>query len=104
VLNPPGEHVGYGNRGEGQKRSAGLETFLMRLGDGSRDELGGESVVLQKDGGQYIIGEKLRDNQEVHKEVLAKRGRHVKLRENMDQGGHHRPQGESSSVYFGSQS
>ena len=40
--------------------------------------------VLQKAGGQYIIGEKLRDNQEVHKEVLAKRGRYLKIRENLE--------------------
>ena len=41
-------------------------------------------LVLQKAGGQYIIGEKLRDNQEVHKEVLAKRGRYLKIRENLE--------------------
>ncbi len=41
-------------------------------------------LVLQKAGGQYILGEKLRDNQEVHKEVLAKRGRYLKIRENLE--------------------
>jgi len=41
-------------------------------------------LVLQRAGGQYIIGEKLRDNQEVHKEVLAKRGRYLKIRENLE--------------------
>ncbi|MDY7029445.1 MAG: IS1634 family transposase, partial [Spirochaetota bacterium] len=41
-------------------------------------------LVLQKAGGQYIMGEKLRDNQEVHKEVLAKRGRYRKIRENLE--------------------
>jgi transposase len=41
-------------------------------------------LVLQKAGGQYIMGEKLRDNQEVHKEVLAKRGRYLKIRENLE--------------------
>lgn len=41
-------------------------------------------VILQKAGGHYIIGEKLRDNQEIHKEVLAKRGRFLKIRENLE--------------------
>lgn len=41
-------------------------------------------VILQKTGGHYIIGEKLRDNQEVHKKVLAKRGRFLKIRENLE--------------------
>jgi transposase len=41
-------------------------------------------LILQKAGGQYIIGEKLRDNQEIHKEVLAKRGRFQKIRENLE--------------------
>jgi transposase len=40
-------------------------------------------LILQKAGGHYIIGEKLRDNQEVHKEVLAKRGRFTAIRENL---------------------
>ena len=41
-------------------------------------------VILQKAGGHYIIGEKLRDNQEIHKEVLAKRGRFLKIGENLE--------------------
>jgi len=41
-------------------------------------------VILQNAGGHYIIGEKLRDNQEVHKKVLAKRGRFLKIRENLE--------------------
>jgi len=41
-------------------------------------------LILQKAGGHYIIGEKLRDNQEVHKEVLAKRGRFTAIRENLE--------------------
>lgn len=41
-------------------------------------------VILQKAGGHYILGEKLRDNQEVHKEVLAKRGRFQKIKENLE--------------------
>lgn len=41
-------------------------------------------MILQKAGGHYIIGEKLRDSQEVHKEVLAKRGRFTVIRENLE--------------------
>jgi len=41
-------------------------------------------LILQKAGGHYIIGEKLRDNQEVHKAVLAKRGRFASIRENLE--------------------
>lgn len=41
-------------------------------------------LILQKAGGHYIMGEKLRDNQEIHKDVLAKRGRYVKIRENLE--------------------
>jgi transposase len=41
-------------------------------------------LILQKAGGHYIIGEKLRDNQDVHKEVLAKRGRFTAIRENLE--------------------
>nr|WP_093884983.1 IS1634 family transposase [Syntrophus gentianae] len=41
-------------------------------------------LILQKAGGHYIIGEKLRDNQEVHREVLAKRGRFTSVRENLE--------------------
>ena len=41
-------------------------------------------LILQKAGGHYIIGEKLRDSQEVHKEVLAKRGRFAAIRENLE--------------------
>jgi len=41
-------------------------------------------LILQKAGGHYIIGEKLRDNQEVHKEVLAKRGKFTAIRENLE--------------------
>ncbi|MDD5524657.1 MAG: IS1634 family transposase [Smithella sp.] len=41
-------------------------------------------LILQKAGGHYIIGEKLRDNQDIHKEVLAKRGRFTAIRENLE--------------------
>ena len=41
-------------------------------------------LILQKAGGHYIIGEKLRDNQETHREVLAKRGRFTSVRENLE--------------------
>ena len=54
--------------------------WVMDRGMNSQDN----RLVLQKAGGQYILGEKLRDNQEVHKEVLAKRGRYLKIRENLE--------------------
>lgn len=54
--------------------------WVMDRGMNSEDN----RLVLQKAGGQYILGEKLRDNQEVHKEVLAKRGRYQKIRENLE--------------------
>jgi hypothetical protein len=41
-------------------------------------------LILQRTGGHYMIGEKLRDNQEVHQEVLAKRGRFTAIRENLE--------------------
>ena len=41
-------------------------------------------MILQRAGGHYIIGEKLRDNQEIHREVLAKRGRFTSVRENLE--------------------
>ena len=41
-------------------------------------------LILQKAGGHYIVGEKLRDNQEIHREVLAKRGRFATIRENLE--------------------
>jgi transposase len=41
-------------------------------------------LILQRAGGHYILGEKLRDGQEVHKQVLARRGRYVKIRENLE--------------------
>jgi transposase len=40
-------------------------------------------VVLQQAGGHYILGEKLRDHQEVHEEVLRYRGPFRKVRENL---------------------
>jgi transposase len=41
-------------------------------------------VVLQKAGGHYILGEKLRDNQTAHKEALCFKGRYQKVRENLE--------------------
>jgi transposase len=40
-------------------------------------------VILQQAGGHYILGEKLRDNQAVHEEVLRYRGAFHKVRENL---------------------
>lgn len=39
--------------------------------------------ILQRAGGQWILGEKLRDRQEVHREVLSCRGRYRKIRDNL---------------------
>jgi len=41
-------------------------------------------LILQKAGGQYILGERLRYNQEVQKEVLAKRRRYLKIRDYLE--------------------
>lgn len=39
--------------------------------------------VLQRAGGQYILGEKLRDQQAIHQEALGCRGRYQKVRDNL---------------------
>ena len=41
-------------------------------------------VVLQRAGGHYILGEKLRDNQTAHQEALSFQGRYQKVRENLE--------------------
>ena len=41
-------------------------------------------VVLQRGGGHYILGEKLRDSQAVHKEALSTPGRYQKVRDNLE--------------------
>jgi len=41
-------------------------------------------VILQKAGGHYILGEKLRDSQAAHKEALSFQGRYQKVRENLE--------------------
>jgi transposase len=41
-------------------------------------------VVLQKAGGHYIMGEKLRDSQAAHKEALSFRGRYQKVRDHLE--------------------
>jgi len=41
-------------------------------------------IVLQKAGGQYILGEKLRDSQAAHKEALSFQGRYQKVKENLE--------------------
>jgi transposase len=41
-------------------------------------------VVLQKGGGHYILGEKLRDHQAVHEEALSKPGRYQKVKDNLE--------------------
>ena len=41
-------------------------------------------LMLQRAGGHYILGEKLRDAQREHGEVLSHRGRYQKVRENLE--------------------
>lgn len=41
-------------------------------------------IILQRAGGHYILGEKLRDRQGVHNEVLSCRGRYRKVKENLE--------------------
>lgn len=41
-------------------------------------------IILQRAGGHYILGEKLRDNQEVHLQALSSKGRYQKVRENLE--------------------
>ena len=41
-------------------------------------------LTLQKAGGHYILGEKLRDDQEIHEEVLSRKGRYRKVKENLE--------------------
>jgi transposase len=41
-------------------------------------------VILQKAGGHYILGEKLRDDQAIHEEVLSRKGRYRKIRDNLE--------------------
>jgi len=41
-------------------------------------------MILQRAGGHYILGEKLRDRQAVHKEALSFKGRFRKVRENLE--------------------
>jgi len=41
-------------------------------------------TLLQQAGGHYILGEKLRDEQGVHQEALARRGRFQKVKDNLE--------------------
>jgi transposase len=41
-------------------------------------------TILQQAGGHYILGEKLRDEQGVHQEALARRGRFQKIKDNLE--------------------
>jgi len=40
-------------------------------------------IILQRAGGHYILGDKLRDAQEVHQEALSRRGRYRKVKEDL---------------------
>jgi transposase len=41
-------------------------------------------IILQRAGGHYILGEKLRDNQEAHNLALSFKGRYHKVRDNLE--------------------
>lgn len=41
-------------------------------------------VILQRGGGHYILGEKLRDSQAVHKKALSTPGRYQKVKDNLE--------------------
>jgi len=41
-------------------------------------------IILQRAGGHYILGEKLRDSQEAHKEALSFKGRFKKVKDNLE--------------------
>jgi transposase len=41
-------------------------------------------TILQQAGGHYILGEKLRDDQEDHRKALSRRGRYQKVKENLE--------------------
>lgn len=41
-------------------------------------------TILQRAGGHYILGEKLRDDQEVHQKALSRRGRYQKVKDNLE--------------------
>jgi transposase len=41
-------------------------------------------TILQQAGGHYILGERLRDDQEVHQEALSRRGRYQKVKDNLE--------------------
>jgi hypothetical protein len=41
-------------------------------------------IVLQRGGGHYILGEKLRDSQAAHKEALSTPGRYQKVKDNLE--------------------
>jgi transposase len=40
-------------------------------------------TILQRAGGHYILGEKLRDDQEVHQKALSRRGRYQNVKDNL---------------------
>lgn len=41
-------------------------------------------TILQQAGGHYILGEKLRDDQEAHQEALSRRGRYQKVKDHLE--------------------
>jgi hypothetical protein len=54
------------------------------MGHGPGHESEENRVILQKAGGHYILGEKLRDDAAIHEEALSRKGRYRKIRENLE--------------------
>src|SRR4030042_3996678 len=54
--------------------------WVMDRGMSSEDN----RILLQRAGGHYILGEKLRDNQEAHNLALSFKGRYHKVRDNLE--------------------
>jgi transposase len=54
--------------------------WVMDRGMNSEDN----RAILQKAGGHYILGEKLRDDAAIHGEVLSRKGRYRKIRDNLE--------------------
>jgi hypothetical protein len=54
--------------------------WVMARGMNSKEN----RIIPQKAGGHYILGEKLRDNQEAHQKALSSKGRYQKVRDNLE--------------------
>ncbi len=56
----------------------------VRVGHGPWDGREENRTILQRAGGHYILGEKLRDRQEPNQAALSTPGRYKKIKENME--------------------